>query len=130
VIVVAVLVIGHGDGGGAPAAGSTASGQASTTGGANSAIGPGVSAPGTPTVTARRVSAAEVEFTWKYANPSTGDIFLWRRVLGTVGPSRGQAHTADLTVRLKKGQTLCIEVEVARADGVASGESTPGCWGN
>jgi tRNA A-37 threonylcarbamoyl transferase component Bud32 len=127
VAVVAVLVLGHH---GPQLSGTSAgSGQATSSGGAQDAVGLGATAPGTPTVTAHRVSATEVQFSWTYANPAPHDTFLWRRVEGTAGAAKGTTATAGLRVHLVSEQTLCIQVEVVRTDGEVSG-AADACAGN
>jgi hypothetical protein len=96
--------------------------------GGQSALGPGATAPGTPVVTAHAAGAAQVRFTWKYANPADGDTFRWQRNPATSGTSGGEAVKPDLVLSLSKGQSVCIVVRVTRADGQASDESQPACW--
>ncbi|HEY6790827.1 MAG TPA: serine/threonine-protein kinase [Trebonia sp.] len=118
----ALLLNGSSAGGGQPAA------QATTVlgGGSQNAVGPGVSAPATPTVTAVAVSGG-VRFSWTYGNPATGDVFHWRTVAnGTSGAVTTQAKSS-VTVPTSAGQDVCIEVEVVRSDGEASGYSGPAC---
>jgi hypothetical protein len=100
----------------------------SAPGGSQNALGPGVSAPGRPAITATRASAGAVRFTWSYANHAAGDVFRWNRQ-GTLGAASGRTTQPELTVSASRGQTVCIEVEVVRADGSeASGFSPLACW--
>ena len=100
----------------------------SAPGGGQNALGPGVSAPGKPAITATRASASAVRFTWTYANHTAGDVFRWNRQ-GTLGAASGRTTQPELTVSASRGQTVCIEVEVVRADGSqASGFSPLACW--
>ena len=100
----------------------------SALGGGQNALGPGVSAPGKPAIIATRASAGAVRFTWTYANHAAGDVFRWNRQ-GTLGAASGRTTQPELTVSASRGQTVCIEVEVVRADGSqASGFSPLACW--
>jgi eukaryotic-like serine/threonine-protein kinase len=100
----------------------------SAPGGSQNALGPGVSAPGKPAITATRAGASAVRFTWIYANHAAGDVFRWNRQ-GTLGAASGRTTQPELTVSASRGQTVCIEVEVVRADGSeASGFSPLACW--
>lgn len=119
----------HGGGQGTPPAGQSQAGQSqSALSGQQNALGPGVSAPGKPSITAARASSSDVRFSWTYANHATGDVFRWQRV-GTPTSVTGRTTQPELTVAAGRGQTVCIEVEVVRADGSqASGFSSPVCW--
>jgi serine/threonine protein kinase len=130
VAVVTVFVVGRGGSGPQSAGTPTATGQATTSGGAQDAIGPGATTPGTPTVKVLRVSPTEAQFYWTYDNTAAGDTFLWQRIEGTAGAADGSTATARLSVHLASGQTICIQVMVRRADGEVSGESAEACAGN
>ena len=92
------------------------------------ALGPGVTAPGPPTIVFGRTSAGTLRFRWTYANPASGDVFRWRRVSGGSGPAAGTTTTPALLVAAPRGQTVCITVEVVRADGsLASTTAGPNC---
>ena len=108
----------------------TGTGQSTASGGAQSALGPGASAPGEPTVTAGGASATRVRFSWTYANPVAGDTFRWRRVSGTAGAAGGVLARPQLVVSVPHGQALCVVVQVRRAGGQASVPSQPTCWPN
>ncbi|MGH3262671.1 MAG: protein kinase domain-containing protein, partial [Trebonia sp.] len=126
IAVVAFLTLTQGSG---QSAGNQAAGARSTaSGGAQSALGPGATAPGEPTVKARRVNAAQVRFSWTYANPAAGDTFRWQRVSGSAGATKGATSKPDLLISLPEGQSVCIVVQVRRAAGQASTASPPGCW--
>jgi len=108
-------------------------GQGSATGGATaacgqSALGPGATAPGQPTVTAEQAGSGQVRFSWTYANPVAGDSFRWQRVSGTAGGPGGVVGKPKLAVSLPPGETICIVVQARRAGGQASEPSTPACW--
>ena len=119
-----VMALRHGTGQATP----QQSQSQSTVASGENALGPGVSAPGKPVITATRASASTVRFTWTYANRATGDIFRWSRQ-GTLGAASGRTTQPELTVSASRGQTVCIEVEVVRADGSeASGFSPLTCW--
>jgi hypothetical protein len=126
VAVVAYLAIGRGHG--APGPATTGPGQATASGGAQNALGPGAGAPGTPEVTAKRASATKIRFHWTYTGHAAGDIFRWRRVGGTAGSRAGVTATPQLLVKVSPGQSVCIVVQVRRVNGEASSESSPGCW--
>jgi len=133
-VVAAAIGIGfaamrHGGGQGTPPAGQSQAGQSQTAlSGGQNALGPGVSAPGKPSITAARASSSDVRFSWTYANHAAGDVFRWQRV-GTPTAASGRTTQPELTVAAAAGQTVCIEVEVVRADGSqASGFSSPVCW--
>ena len=119
-----VMAVRHGGGQATP----QPSQSQSASGGGQNALGPGVSAPGKPAITATRASASAVRFTWTYANHAAGDVFRWNRQ-GTLGAASGRTTQSELTVSASRGQTVCIEVEVVRADGSeASGFSPLACW--
>jgi hypothetical protein len=122
---VAVLMIVRG--GGQPSAAPTPGGQATQSGGAQDAIGPGPAAPGTPAVKAHRIDPAHVQFSWTYADPAAGDTYIWRRVGGTAGRASGVVTKPRLAVDLAVSQTVCVQVTVRRADGQISQPSTA-CW--
>jgi tRNA A-37 threonylcarbamoyl transferase component Bud32 len=123
---VAVIVLSHG--GGQAAGAPPGAGQATQAGGAQDALGPDATAPGQPAVTATRLRATAVKFSWTYDNPVSSDTFQWKRVSGTAGKPSGQAAKPELIVTVPKGQSVCFEVRVTRADGEASDESSPACW--
>jgi serine/threonine protein kinase len=92
------------------------------------AIGPGGSAPGMPSVVATRVGSSELQFRWTYANPASGDVFRWHRVSGGSGQASGTTSKPELQLAAAKGQSVCITVQVVRADGSqASSPSAPAC---
>jgi len=118
----AVLVF-HPHSGGQPG---TRSAQSAA--GDQSALGPAVSAPGTPSISVTRTSTGDVRFTWTYANPQRGeDIFRWKRVTGGSGPSSGITAKPELVVATSRGETVCVSIQVVRATGQAS-QSATGCW--
>jgi tRNA A-37 threonylcarbamoyl transferase component Bud32 len=108
----------------------TGTGQSTATAGAQSALGPGASAPGEPTVTAGSAGGTQVRFRWTYANPVAGDTFRWQRVSGTAGAAGGVLAKPQLVVSLPPGQALCVVVQVRRPAGQASEPSPPTCWPN
>jgi tRNA A-37 threonylcarbamoyl transferase component Bud32 len=124
----AYLTLGRGHGHQPPEA--TGTGQSTATAGAQSALGPGASAPGEPTVTASSADGTQVRFSWTYANPVAGDTFRWRRVSGTAGAAGGLLARPRLVVSVPHGQALCVVVQVRRAGGQASEPSPPTCWPN
>jgi hypothetical protein len=124
----AYLTLGQGHGQPSPQA--TGTGQATATAGAQSALGPGASAPGEPTVTAGSAGGTQVRFSWTYANPAAGDTFRWQRVSGTAGATGGVLAKPQLVVSVPRGQALCVVVQVRRAGGQASEPSQPTCWPN
>ncbi len=128
VAVVAFFTLAQGNSqpGGSP--GGSARATASVPG--QSALGPGATAPGEPTVKAQSVGGAQVRFSWTYGDPATGDTFRWQRVSGTVGAASGVTGKPDLLVPLPEGQSLCIAVQVRRAAGQVSTTSQPVCWPN
>jgi hypothetical protein len=126
--VAALFLAGRGHGQQSPQA--TGTGQSTAAAGGQSALGPGASAPGEPTVTAAGAGGTHVTFSWKYANPAAGDTFRWRRVIGTAGTASGVLAKPRLAVSLPPGQALCIVVQVRRAGGQASEPSSPACWPN
>jgi hypothetical protein len=127
VAVAAVLAFSHGSGGpsSVPTAGQTVPQPAG-----QNALGPAAAAPGQPTVTARRVTAEQVEFSWTYANAASGDTFRWQEVSGGSGKPVGVATKPDLLLTVPPGQSACITVTVRSADGDASQPSSPVCWSN
>jgi hypothetical protein len=123
---VAVVALSHG-GGQPDSTPSASAGQATQAGGAQNAIGPAAAAPGRPAITATRLSATKVRFSWKYDNPASGDTFGWR-LTGTAGTSSGQEAKPELTVTVPSGKVACMEVRVTSAAGQASADSEPLCW--
>jgi hypothetical protein len=108
--------------------GSTAAGTVKSGRRGESALGPAISAPGTPTVAVTRLSARQVRFRWTYANRAAGDVFRWRRVNDGTGPAVGTTTKPDLLLAVARGKSVCITVQVVRADGSqASTASTPAC---
>ena len=127
VVAYVTLTSGHGQQAQNPAG---AGQPTASSGSEQDALGPGATAPGQPTVTAQSAGASEVRFSWTYANPATGDTFRWQRVSGSAGTSSGDTAKPQVLVTLPQGQSLCIEVQVRRANGAASDESQPVCWPN
>ena len=125
---VAFFLLGRGHGQQSPQV--TGTWQSTATTGAQSALGPGASAPGEPTVTAAGAGGTQVTFSWRYGNPAAGDTFRWQRVSGTAGTAGGVLAKPQLVVSLPQGQALCVVVEVRRAGGQASEASQPACWPN
>src|SRR5262245_53194537 len=70
--------------------------------------------PGVPTVTATRIDAAHLRFTWTYSAPLASDTFAWRT---EDGKSSGTAKTATVDLPDRAGVRLCVQVKVVRADG-------------
>ena len=64
-------------------------------------------------------SAGEAVFTWANPAPQEGDIYLWRSVTAT---TRGELvrTSEEQAVLPAAGGQICIEVQVARANGRAS----------
>jgi serine/threonine protein kinase len=121
---VAVLTLSPGGGQpGSPPA--TASAAPQPNSGQNAIGDPTV--PGTPVLSATRLSATKVKFTWTYDNPVSTDTFEWTRESGTAGNRWGETSKAELIVAVPSGQTVCYEVRVDRADATASDESPPDC---
>ena len=128
VIVAAVAFFTLGPGAGQSPSNPTRAAAPTASGGEQNALGPGATAPGQPTVTARSAGGTQVRFSWKYANPAAGDTFRWQRVSGTAGPAGGASTKPELLVSLSPGQSVCVEVEVRRSNGQASNASPPVCW--
>jgi hypothetical protein len=81
------------------------------------------SGPGTPAVTDRSLSGQQVEFSWSYANPASGDTFRVRN-------GGGQPTTVDkpdVVLSVVQGHKTCIQVQVISASGTASAESNQAC---
>lgn len=115
---------------GAPEAslGPAAATSPASAGSAQDALGPGAAAPGMPAVTVARASAGELRFRWSYANHVPGDVFRWRRVSGGTGPAAGTATTPSLLIAAPSGRSVCVTVQVVRADGSEASEvSAPAC---
>jgi hypothetical protein len=123
-----VVVLALPRGGGRPPAVLPGGGQATQSPG-QSALGPGVAAPGQPTVTASRADARQVEFRWTYANPASGDTFRVQ-VSGGAGQPSGLVTKPDLLLTVAKGHSACVIVTVRSADGEASPPSNSLCWAN
>jgi tRNA A-37 threonylcarbamoyl transferase component Bud32 len=117
-----------GRGHGQPSQNPPGAAQPTVPAGEQNALGPGATAPGQPTVTARRASAEQVRFRWTYANPAAGDTFRWQRVSGSAGSPGGLTARPEVLVPLPRGQSICIVVQVRRAGGQASDPSQPACW--
>jgi serine/threonine protein kinase len=130
VVVAAVAFFTLGNGGGQPTAATTGGGQPTTSGGEQNALGPGATAPGQAEVTASAAGGTEVRFSWTYANPAAGDTFRWQRVSGTAGTAGGVTAKPQVLVSLPQGQSVCVAVQVRRANGQASELSQPACWPN
>jgi len=127
VAVGAFFTLGHGTG---QAQSPPAVSQSAAPGGEQNALGPGATAPGSPTVTAHRADATQVRFSWTYANPAAGDTFRWQRVSGSAGTKGGTTAKPRLLLSLPAGRSVCIVVQVRRAGGQASDPSPPACWPN
>jgi hypothetical protein len=128
VVVAAVAFFTLGPGAGQSPSNPTGAAAPTASGGEQNALGPGATAPGQPTVTARSAGGTQVRFSWTYANPAAGDTFRWQRVSGTVGLPGGVSTKPELLVSLSPGQSVCVEVQVRRANGQASNASPPVCW--
>jgi hypothetical protein len=115
---------------GQPTSNPTGAGQPTASSGEQDALGPGATAPGQPTVTARSAGGTEIRFSWTYENPAAGDTFRWQRVSGTASTPGGVTGKPEVLVSLPQGQNVCVEVQVRRADGQASDQSQPTCWPN
>jgi hypothetical protein len=100
-------------------------GQPSVTDSTDSALGPDATGPGVPVITATELKAGQVRFTWTYASPQAGDTFVWQRKSGGSGQAGGRLRKAVLSLRTSS--TVCITVQVVRADGEASGFSDVAC---
>ena len=120
-----MLMLAHG--GGQPSTAPTSAGQATQSGGAEDAVGPGAAAPGTPVVKAHRIDSAQVQFSWTYADPAAGDTYIWQRVGGAAGQARGRVAKPRVAIDLAEGHTSCVQVTVRRADGQISPAATA-CW--
>lgn len=68
--------------------------------------------PGVPAITAERLDATTVRFTWTYSARLDSDTFAWRT---RDGATSGTSATA--TVDLPAAAGLCVQVKVVRADG-------------
>jgi hypothetical protein len=96
------------------------------TGGGTSAIG--ATAPGTPAVVIASQGQNDVRFDWTYLNHSRGDVFRWHRIGTGSGPASGSTTKPTLLLAVSKGKSVCITVQVVRADGSqASQVSQPQC---
>jgi hypothetical protein len=126
VAVVAFFTLAQGNG--QPSANSVGA-QSTSSAAGQSALGPGATAPGEPTVKAQS-AGTQVRFSWTYGNPAAGDTFRWQRVSGSAGAASGVTSKPDLLVSLPDGQSMCIVVQVRRAAGQASTTSPPVCWPN
>ncbi|MGH3292744.1 MAG: protein kinase domain-containing protein [Trebonia sp.] len=126
VAVAAFFTLGRGNG--QQGQNPSGAGQSTASSGEQNALGPGATAPGQPTVTAQSAGAAQVRFSWTYANPAAGDTFRWQRVSGSAGAPDGATSKPDVIVALPQGQSVCLEVQVRRAGGQASDPSQPVCW--
>jgi len=128
VAVAAVAFFTLGQGAGQPASTPTGAGQTTAPGGAQNALGPGATAPGEPTVTARAAGRTQVRFSWTYANPAVGDTFRWQRVSGTAGVAGGVTAKPEVLISVPPGQSVCVVAQARRASGQASDPSQPTCW--
>ena len=128
VAVVAFLTLGQGNG--QPGANPAATTQSTASNDAQDALGPGATAPGQPTVTARQADGTQVSFSWNYANRVAGDTFRWQRVSGSAGTPGGVTTKPEVLISLPQDQHVCITVQVRRAGGQASEPSAPACWPN
>lgn len=127
VAVVAFFTLAQGNG--QPSANANSMGaQSSASAPGQSALGPGATAPGEPTVKAQSVSGTQVRFSWTYANQAPGDTFRWQRVSGSAGAASGVTSKPELEITLPSGQNVCIAVQVRRAAGQVSTTSAPVCW--
>lgn len=118
-----VVLVLHGSGG----TGGQPQAQATTAlggGGGGSALGPQANAPGVPAVTGT-ASGGHAHFAWTYDGHAAGDTFQWR--LASDPTVVHTAHGQSVTVSSAAGQAVCIEVQVVRADGLASGYAQPKC---
>jgi hypothetical protein len=115
----AAFLFSHHGGGHAP------TGTGPSAGHSQSALGPGITAPGTPAVVVIR-AGHKLRFHWTYANHAAGDTFRWRRVSSGTGPAAGTTTRTTLLLA-PRGRSVCITVRVVRVNGQASGQSTPAC---
>jgi serine/threonine protein kinase len=70
--------------------------------------------PGKPEVTATRVDAQTLRFSWTYSAPLDSDTYLWR----TTTSEQAQAvNDPTVDVKSPSGTRACIVVKVVRADG-------------
>jgi hypothetical protein len=70
--------------------------------------------PGRPHVTATRIDATTVRFSWTYSAQLDSDTFLWRDA--AAGAPHVVSHpTVD--IKSSAGRRICIAVKVVRADG-------------
>ncbi len=120
---VAILLVGAGLGlsrgggsGGGPASAPTEAVKTNPSAAAQSG-------PGTPAVTARSLSGQQVEFSWSYANPASGDTFRVRNG----GRQPTTVDKPDLVLSVAQGSKTCIQVQVIAASGTASAESNQAC---
>lgn len=84
--------------------------------------------PGRPTVTAERVDAQTVRYTWEYSNPLESDTYAWQT-------DTGQEDTAaepSIDLSVPEGVRVCVQVRVYRLDGSYASPtwSDPGCGGD
>ncbi len=107
--------------------GQTATGAGPSAGHSQSALGPGITAPGTPAVVVTR-AGHRLRFHWTYGNHAAGDTFRWHRVSGGSGPAAGSTTGTTLLLAAPHRRSVCITVQVVRANGSqASDPSTPAC---
>ncbi|MGH3247168.1 MAG: protein kinase domain-containing protein [Trebonia sp.] len=133
VLIAVVAAVGFftlGQGSGQPVSNPTEADQPTASSGEQNALGPGATAPGQPTVTAKSASGTQVRFSWTYANPAAGDTFRWQRVSGSAGTPGGVTTKPGMLISLPQGQSVCVEVLVRRASGQASDLSPPTCRSN
>jgi hypothetical protein len=81
------------------------------------------SGPGTPAVTARSLGGQQVEFSWSYANPASGDTFRVR----SNGAQPTTVDKPDIVLSVAQGSKECIQVQVVSANGTASAVSNQAC---
>jgi eukaryotic-like serine/threonine-protein kinase len=84
--------------------------------------------PGRPAITAKRLDAATVRFTWTYSAQLGTDSFRWQSQDGKLSGT-ATAPTVDLPA--PDGTKPCLQVKVIRADGSDAGTdwSPAGCEG-
>lgn len=82
--------------------------------------------PGVPAVSATRINADTLRFSWSYAAPEATDTFAWRMVGGT---RSGVLGTTTIDLSDPAGERLCIQVRVVPVAGGApdSAWSSAGC---
>jgi eukaryotic-like serine/threonine-protein kinase len=116
VVVVAVTMLSQGHGG-------SAAGTLTTQPGNPGDVLP--MGPGQLVVSAHSVGGQQVEFSWKYNNPTPGDSFHVQVYGGNVKTARPKKP--DLVLSVTQGQQVCIQVEVITTAGMSS-QSSVTCW--